>query len=98
MKMNVIEKYIDRFCTRYLGGHWNIGPITIYGYNAMHWAVNIRVGRGWLCLKPISWVSGHWWPGYLYYSKNATPDAAKWGLGYGRSWFKPWHGSHSAAT
>jgi hypothetical protein len=90
--MNWIEGRLDQFFTRYLGGHCNLGPITFYGYNAMHWAINIRTSRGWFCFKPVSWAFGKWWDGYVYFSRDATPYSASWGFGYWRGWFRRWQG------
>ena len=61
-----------------MGGHISIGPITIFGSNAMAWAVNIRSKKyGYICftLPSIHFLrkkQGH----YLYLSPNATPWAA----------------------
>ena len=70
---------------RRLGGHVNLGKrITIYGFNAMHCAVNIRLKRYYLCFHPtMRWYYGKSWPWYLYLSPNATPWAATWGIGPG---------------
>lgn len=64
-------------------GHLSIGPVTIYGRNAMHWAVDIRTRRGTLCLRPTTWTFGVRWPWYLYLSPNATPWAATFAIGPG---------------
>ena len=64
--------------------HRTIGPVTLYPLRcAMHGAVNIRTRWGKLCLKPPTYVFGRWWPWYAYLSPNATPWAAKWGMGPG---------------
>jgi hypothetical protein len=63
------------FAENFLGGHISIGPITIYGENAMHWAVNIRTKRwGWICFRLPVRCFGSWWPMYFYCSPNATPQ------------------------
>lgn len=64
---------LDRFIDRWVGGHWTIGPLTIYGRNAMHFAVNIRTRWGWVCFKPPTRCFGVWWPWYFYVSDDATP-------------------------
>lgn len=55
------------------GGHVNFGPVTIYGENAMHWAVNIRTWGGWFCFRLPLRCFGRWWPLYCYWSIDATP-------------------------
>lgn len=62
-------------------GHINIGRrVTIYGNNAMHYAVNIWTKRfGYICFHP---TVGKWrW--YFYLSPNATPWAATYAIGPG---------------
>lgn len=57
--------------------HVRIGPLTIYGANAMHFAVNLYVYRaGYICFKPWTWCFGRWWGPYLYLSRDATPSRA----------------------
>lgn len=65
-------------------GHLNIGPMTIYGANAMNWTVNIRTKRwGYICFtlpaiarfrrdRYTNKLTYHW---YFYLSPNATPWA-----------------------
>jgi hypothetical protein len=71
----------DRMIDRWLGGHLTIGPVTVYGRNAMHFAVNIRSRWGWICFKPPTRCYGVWWPWYFYISEDATPFncRVKWG-------------------
>lgn len=65
------------FLGKFFKGHINLGPLTIYGENAMHFAVNIRVWRaGYICFKPWTWCFGVWWSPYLYLSRDATPVRA----------------------
>lgn len=65
-------------------GHILIGPITIYGFNAMHVAINIYTKHwGYICFHPIMRCFGHWWPWYFYISPNATPWAASFAIGPG---------------
>jgi hypothetical protein len=60
----------------------NIGPITAYGANAMHWGINIRTRRwGYVCFRLPFRCFGRWWPLYFYVSPNATPWAATFLLG-----------------
>lgn len=68
------------FYENFLSGYWTIGPIIIYGENAMHWAINIRIkGKGYLCFRLPLRCFGRWWKMYLYLSPDATPNSAKWG-------------------
>ncbi len=65
------------FWENFLGGHVNIGPITIYGENAMHWGVNIWTKKfGYICFRLPVRCFGKWWPLYFYTSPNATPWAS----------------------
>jgi hypothetical protein len=64
------------FAENFLGGHLNIGPVTIYGENAMHWAVNIRSRWGYICFRLPFRSMGRWWPLYFYVSPDATPGRA----------------------
>lgn len=74
------ERWIDRVWT----GHLNLGPVTVYGANAMHWALEIHIrGHGYLCAHPTTKTFGAVWPWYVYLSPNATPGSAKWGIGPG---------------
>lgn len=58
-------------------GHITIGPVIIYGANAMHWAVNIKTKRwGWVCFRLPFRCFGKWWPLYFYCSPDGTPTAA----------------------
>lgn len=64
------------FWERYFGGHISLGPLVIYGENAMHWAVNIRSPWGWVCFRLPVRCFGRWWPLYFYVSPDATPQRA----------------------
>jgi hypothetical protein len=58
--------------------------VTIYGFNAMHVAVNISTRRwGWVCFHPPVYVFGHKWPWYFYVSPNGTPGTATFAIGPG---------------
>ena len=73
------------FAENFLGGHLTIGPVTVYGENAMHWAVNIRTRKGWFCFRLPFRSYGYWWPLYCYLSPDATPTrATKWFWGKGK--------------
>lgn len=70
-----------------LSGHVNLGPVTLYGANAMHWAVNVWTERwGYVCFRLPLPCFGRWWPLYFYCSPNATPWAATFMLGKGHSY------------
>lgn len=67
-----------------LSGHLNLGPITIYGRNAMHWAANIKTKRwGYICFRLPLFCFGKFWPLYFYVSPNATPWASTFSIGRG---------------
>lgn len=70
---------------KYLGGHWNIGKrITIYGLNAMQWAVNIHTKRwGYICFRLPLPCWGKFPRLYFYVSPNATPWASTYCIGKG---------------
>ena len=77
---------LERWLAKYLGGHITIGPVTIYGHNAMHWAVNIKTRRwGYVCFR-LPLPSYGWRPLYFYLSPNATPWAATFMLGRRGHW------------
>jgi hypothetical protein len=73
---------------KYLGGHiafyffyWRIA---IYGFNAMHVAINIKTVKfGYVCFHPPMKCFGQWWPWYFYVSPNATPWASTFAIGPG---------------
>jgi hypothetical protein len=79
--MRLIWRKIDRL----FHGHINIGPITIYGRNAMHFATNVRTPWGWFCFRPTIRCFGQWWPWYVYLSTDGTPckPNMRWGFGPG---------------
>lgn len=69
----------------FMGGHVNIGPITIFGANAMNWTVNIRTKRwGSICFTlPVlarwqrdRYVEQKYYQWYFYLSANGTPWAS----------------------
>lgn len=80
-------KTIEYKLDKYLGGHINITKnITVYGHNAMHWAINWHTKKyGYICFRlpfPIFNLNRPIWrPLYLYFSPNATPWAATFILG-----------------
>lgn len=69
---------------KYFGGHIQLGRFVLYGFNAMHVAVNFWTGRwGYVCFHPPMRCFGRWWPWYFYISPNATPGAASFAIGPG---------------
>lgn len=72
-----------RWQDRWFTGHVNFGPLTIYGANAMHWALNLKTWWGYLCAHPTTRTFGARWGWYLYLSPDATPAARRWGWGPG---------------
>jgi uncharacterized membrane protein YwaF len=71
------------FFERYFGGHVSLGPLVLYGFNAMHVAANLKTPWGYVCVHPTVRVFGEWWPWYIYVSDDATPCRAKFLLGPG---------------
>lgn len=69
------------FCEKYFGGHVSIGSVTIYGANAMNYAVNIKTKKwGYVCFTlpflaaHIKNRRGNWyWRLKLYCSNDGTP-------------------------
>lgn len=64
----------------FMSGHITIGPITIFGENAMHWGVDIEMFNGYLCFRLPFRCFNQWWPLYFYFSPDGTPDKATWSL------------------
>lgn len=76
------------FFERHFGGHVSFSlfgkRVTIYGWNAMHIAIDIQWRRQkFICFHPPAYMFGTWWPWYLYVSADATPTNAFWGIGPG---------------
>lgn len=76
---------MKRLITKLLGGHIRIGRLTVYGFNAMHVAINWRGKQNYWCFHPPIWWFGRKWPWYFYVSPNATPWAAIYAVGPGVS-------------
>ncbi len=68
-----------RWTERYLGGHFTVGPLTVFGDNAMHWAWQLRTPNGYVVARPPS-ARSHRNP-CVYFSPDATPSNALWGFG-----------------
>lgn len=64
-----------------MGGHVSIGRLTIYGENAMHWGVTIRLKNTSMCFRLPFRCFHRWWPMYLYFSPDCTPSSATWKIG-----------------
>lgn len=62
----------------FAGGHINIGKrITIFGENAMHWAIEIRTKRfGVIVFTLPVRTFGKYWGCHIYFSPNGTPWAS----------------------
>jgi len=72
--------YPKRWQDRLLRGHLHLGPITLYGANAMHWALQIKTPWGFICAHPRTRTFGGNWPAYFYVSPDATPQSATFTL------------------
>lgn len=71
----------------FMGEHITIGPVTIYGANAMCWAVNIESKKyGYICFTLPSIARRRQKRGWhLYCSPNGTPWASTFYIGSNRS-------------
>ena len=81
--------------SKLIDGHINIGNLTIYGDNAMHWGCVYSTKKyGYLCFRlplpqgiadKIRWGFKNnkliWHPLYFYISRNATPWASVFFIG-----------------
>ena len=65
----------------FMGGHISFWRITIYGENAMRWGVDIKLRNTYMCFRLPFRCFGKWYPLYLYFSKDATPNNATWCIG-----------------
>jgi hypothetical protein len=85
---------IGKFLYKKIGGHINIGNLTLYGDNAMHFGGHFWTKKyGYICFRlpiPVHIVDYflygdkiRWEPLYLYFSPVATPWAATFMLGRG---------------
>lgn len=70
----------------FMGGHLSIGKnITIFGENAMHWAVCIRTKKyGTITFTLPLRCFGRYWGCHIYFSPNGTP----WACTYYKSLWK----------
>lgn len=74
--------YMNSYWEKKFSEHWSFGPLTIYGLNAMHLALNLATPWGYFCFHPTFRVFGKWWPWYVYLSKDATPNRTSFKFGY----------------
>jgi hypothetical protein len=88
----MFKKKIGKYLKRILGGHKNIGRLTIYGDNAMQFGVNYWTKKyGYICFRlPIYcniaeyFLYGdkpRWVPLYFYISPNGTPSSSTFMIG-----------------
>lgn len=68
----------------FMGGYLRLGPITIWGANAMNWVVNIETNKfGVICFTlPVFSNLNRM---YFYFSPNGTPWASTYYIGYDKS-------------
>lgn len=79
---------IRKWLEKHLGGHITIKfgwyRLTIYGFNAMHVALELNTHRwGYVCFHPPLQILGWDWPWYFYVSPNATPSCSTFAIGPG---------------
>lgn len=78
----VYNKIRNYFEWEFMTGHISIGNVTIYGRNAMRWACNIYTKKyGYICFRLPLRCDGKWWPLYLYFSPDGTPQSSTFMLG-----------------
>jgi len=72
---------------KYLGGHITLMrtpiDVTLYGENAMHWALEVGLPTTYFVARPTTRSNGHVWRWYAYLSPDATPRNRTWGVGPG---------------
>ncbi len=78
--INKKYKHLNWF-ENFMSGSLTLGPITVYGENAMHWAVNIRIRKNYWCFRLPFRCFGEWWPLYFYISSDGTPNKATYKIG-----------------
>ena len=88
-KISIMKRFANK-----IQGSFNIGNLTVYGDNAMHFACNYYTKKfGYICFK-LPLPSGiankilykdklRWYPLYLYFSPNGTPWASTFMIGKG---------------
>lgn len=78
----MFKKIKHYFKYDFLSGHIRIGKLTIYGRNAMHWGCTLYTKKyGYICWRLPLHCYRKWWPLYLYFSPDATPQKSTFMLG-----------------
>lgn len=73
---------VEFFFEKHFGGHISVGPVTVFGLNAMHGAIEIKTERfGYITIFPPLYWSGHYQEPGIVVSPNGTPAKATfiWG-------------------
>lgn len=89
-KFNAWRRGYFSFWEAFFGGHISIGPVTIFGVNAMNWVVNIRTKKyGVVCFTlPVwarvmfGWSKYRYLRWHFYCSPNGTPWASTYYIGH----------------
>jgi hypothetical protein len=69
----------------FMGGYISIGNLTIFGENAMHWAIEFRTKKyGYIVITLPVRCFGKYWGSHIYFSPNGTP----WACTYYKSLWK----------
>lgn len=74
-KLSPNMRNIDRFLSKYFGGHFSIGRLTVFGCNAMMYIITWHSDNGYWRFRPPCFNT-HWerWTwGCFYFSPNGTP-------------------------
>ena len=80
------NSFAERWQDRLMPGHITVGPVTLYGANAMHWTLEVSTRWGHLCIHPTTRTFGGHWPWHIYMSRDGTPGGRSWGFGPGIRW------------
>jgi hypothetical protein len=81
-KLIKFELKISNWLSKHLGGHLDIGPVTFFGFNAMHGAIQFHVKKyGYITISPPLRHNGGWWPAHIFISPDATPCSATFVFG-----------------
>lgn len=85
------RKIHNYFEYKWMTGHISIGRLTLYGRNAMRWGGRFWTNRwGYICFRLPFRCNGKWWPLYLYFSPDATPQSSTFFLGGGKGRRDDW--------
>lgn len=78
----IVNYKLNRLLDKWLGGYISFFNITIYGRNAMRWAVNIKTKKyGYICFNLPIPVEGIVDKFYYYLSPDGTPNASTYWFG-----------------